>query len=330
MNDSMEEINGKFICIPNNGTCHSEKLVWIGCGATYVADLSNSEWADTTRHTRSTPSTSNGSASDTRIRSFPLNLQHRSIFSASLSPNPSSFSSPAPSRRNPLPTTITIPICMNMRKSSIIAASSAGNGLYAERQPLSRSKPTPLPSVVPVGIRLKQPPTRVELPIFPVSQPPETPNTHETSAHCFEVKFTAAEARNTWRLEIRNDQDRNLVGTSLDEHNAALFKQYDYDLSKLLPDFQDTTVAFGSEYRPIEDLRIILGKHPNFDFFESTVLSGMDYHFTCELTEDERMAELLAQMARENHSSATSDLNGLNGMTGKDVTTKGFSLNPTW
>ena len=107
-------------------------------------------------------------------------------------------------------------------------------------------------------------------------------------------------------------------------------KNYDYDLSKLLPDFQDTTVAFGSEYRPIEDLRIILGKHPNFDFFDATVLNGMDYHFTSELTEDERMAELLAQMARGNHSSATSDLKGLNGMTGKDVTTKGFSLNPTW
>ena len=39
---------------------HLEKLVWIGCGAIYVADLSNSEWADTTRHTRSTPSASNG------------------------------------------------------------------------------------------------------------------------------------------------------------------------------------------------------------------------------------------------------------------------------
>ena len=71
-------------------------------------------------------------------------------------------------------------------------------------------------------------------------------------------------------------------------HNAALFKQYDYDLSKLLPDFQDTTVAFGSEYRPTEDLRIILGKHLNFDFFESTVLNGMDYHFTSELAEDKK------------------------------------------
>ena len=44
-----------------------------------------------------------------------------------------------------------------------------------------------------------------------------------------------------------------------------------------------------------------------------------------ELTENERMDELLAQLARGNHSSAISDMKGLNGMTGKDVT-KGFSL----
>jgi hypothetical protein len=109
------------------------------------------------------------------------------------------------------------------------------------------------------------------------------------------------------------------------KHNADLLKKYDYDLSKLLPDFQDTTVAYGAEFRPIEDLKIIFGRHPNFEFFEATVLNGMDYHFTTELTEDERMAELEAQMARGNHSSATSDLGGLNKMTGKDVT-KGFSL----
>jgi hypothetical protein len=93
----------------------------------------------------------------------------------------------------------------------------------------------------------------------------------------------------------------------------------------LLPDFQDTTVGYGAEFRPIEDLKIIFGQHPNFDFFKITVMNGMDYHFTSELNENERMEELLAQMARGNHSSATSDLKGLNGMTGKDVT-KGFSL----
>jgi hypothetical protein len=102
-------------------------------------------------------------------------------------------------------------------------------------------------------------------------------------------------------------------------------KKYDYDLSLLLLDFQDTTIGYGSKFRPIEDLKIIFGQHPNFDFFETTVLNGMDYHFTSELTENEIMEELLAQMARGNHSSATSDLEGLNEMTGKDAT-KGFSL----
>jgi hypothetical protein len=102
-------------------------------------------------------------------------------------------------------------------------------------------------------------------------------------------------------------------------------KQYNYDPSLLLPDFQDTTVGYGAGFWPIEDLKIIFGQHPNFDFFETTVLNGMDYHFTSELTENERTEELLAQTARGNHSSATSDLKGLNGMTGKDLT-KGFSL----
>jgi hypothetical protein len=31
----------------------------------------------------------------------------------------------------------------------------------------------------------------------------------------------------------------------------------------------------------------ILMQHPNFYFFETTVLNGMDYHFTTELTENE-------------------------------------------
>jgi hypothetical protein len=189
--------------------------------------------------------------------------------------------------------------------------------------------------------------TPINLPISPVRQPP---NPFETSAHCFEVKLTAAKARNNQRWEDRNDLDRQLVGTlptdissifdpprvtpddddfvpppwllesisrvasspglvpkpppflfrtdaAALEHNAALLKQYDYDLSLLLLDFQDTTVGYGAEFRPIEDLKIIFGQHLNFDFFETTVLNGMDYHFTSELTENERMEELLAQMA---------------------------------
>jgi hypothetical protein len=224
-------------------------------------------------------------------------------------------SSQSTSRQNPSPIT-TVPVCMFMRKSSIIA-----NGLNAARQPSSQSKPPPLslavpvgihlrqplrsepllPPAVPVGIHLRQPPTPVVLPIFTVRQSTDTPNTHDTSAQHFEIKRTAAEARNHQRLETRNDLDRNLVGTlppimsifdapratpdnddfvppswlletinrvasspgifptppppvlfqtdpAALEHNAALLKKYDDDLSKLLSDFQDTTIAYGSEF----------------------------------------------------------------------------------
>ena len=214
------------------------------------------------------------------------------------------------------------------------------------------------------------------LPIYD-SQQTIPPNTHETSAHCFEPERTAAETRNHYRWQARNDLDMNIVGTLPPvlsifdaprvtpdddsfapspwllasiirvtaspstvpkpppflfrtdalalEHNAELLKEYDYDLSLLLPDFQDTTIAYGSEFRPIDDLRSVFGKHPNFEFFESTVLNGMTYHFDRELTEDERMAELEAQVLRGNHKSATSDPEGTDKMTGKDVK-KGFSL----
>ncbi|OEU10297.1 hypothetical protein FRACYDRAFT_247237 [Fragilariopsis cylindrus CCMP1102] len=97
-------------------------------------------------------------------------------------------------------------------------------------------------------------------------------------------------------------------------HNAELLKEYDYDLSQLLRNFQDTTMAYGSEFCPTEDIGSVLsvfGRHPNFEFFE--------------IYQDERMAELEAQVLRGNHKSATSDPEGTDKMTGKDVK-KGFSL----
>ena len=248
----------------------------------------------------------------------------------------------------------SVPFGINLRASSLTGISSDPNPPSSASVPFGTnlrapSLTTKSPAPVLIGVNLRESP--ISLPIFPARHPPTVP-LFETAAHCFEVKITAAEARNNRRFETRNDLDRRLVGTlpanilsifdaprvtpddddfapppwlleTIDrvasspgvvpkpppflfrtdaaalEHNAALLKKYDYDLSKLLPDFQDTTVAYGSEFRPIEDPRIIFGKHPNFDFFESTVLNGMDYHFTSELTENERMAELLAQWLGE-------------------------------
>jgi hypothetical protein len=76
----------------------------------------------------------------------------------------------------------------------------------------------------------------------------------------------------------------------------------DYDLSKILDQHQHTTVAYGSEFRSLLDLEVVFGRHPNFAFFSDIHTNGMDYHFDYELTEDERMAELEANLERGNHN----------------------------
>ena len=88
-------------------------------------------------------------------------------------------------------------------------------------------------------------------------------------------------------------------------HNSKLLKKYDYDLEALLNDHQHTSVAFGSEFRPLTQLEPIFGKQDLFPFFAKVHKRGMSYELKEELTEDERMAELEAQLLRGNHLQAT-------------------------
>ena len=60
----------------------------------------------------------------------------------------------------------------------------------------------------------------------------------------------------------------------------------DLDLEKFLAKHQQTTLNFGSEFRPVGDLEKILGGHPNFVFFSDVLANGMDYRFKKELSED--------------------------------------------
>jgi hypothetical protein len=61
------------------------------------------------------------------------------------------------------------------------------------------------------------------------------------------------------------------------------------------------TLNFGSKFCPIVDLKEILGGHPNFGFFSSVLAKGMDCHFTKELSEEQRKAEVTAMMEQGNH-----------------------------
>jgi hypothetical protein len=107
--------------------------------------------------------------------------------------------------------------------------------------------------------------------------------------------------------------------------NSELLKESDLDLEKFLAKHQQTTLNFGSEFRPIGDLRKILGSHPNFDFFSDILANGMDYRFTEELSEDQRKEELAAMMKRGNHKSVQEDSEAVAALLAKDVL-QGFSL----
>ena len=63
------------------------------------------------------------------------------------------------------------------------------------------------------------------------------------------------------------------------EFNSELLTKSDLDLEKFLAKNQETTLNFGSEFRPIGDLEKILGAHPNFTFFSGVLANGMDYRF---------------------------------------------------
>jgi hypothetical protein len=86
--------------------------------------------------------------------------------------------------------------------------------------------------------------------------------------------------------------------------NAALLEKFDFDIAELLDHFADTTIGYGSEFRPTEQLNSIFGGHPNFGFFRDTLHSGMDYFFEYELSEEQRILELEANLERGNHKSS--------------------------
>jgi hypothetical protein len=109
------------------------------------------------------------------------------------------------------------------------------------------------------------------------------------------------------------------------EFNSNLLGQYDYDFEKLLARNKGTTIDFGSEFRPIPSLRRILGEHTNFEFFAKILSDGMPYVFTRELSEEERIQELEANITRGNHKSANDAPDEAKRLLGKDVT-HGFSF----
>ena len=88
------------------------------------------------------------------------------------------------------------------------------------------------------------------------------------------------------------------------EHNAALLETFNFDLEQLIDAHPGTTSSYGSELRPVEQLRPLLQHHPYWNDFEENLCNGIDYPFVTEINETERIAMLTVNIDGGNHRSA--------------------------
>jgi hypothetical protein len=88
---------------------------------------------------------------------------------------------------------------------------------------------------------------------------------------------------------------------------------------------QETTLGFGSEFCPLDQLKDILGKHPHFGFFAKVLTNGIDYGFTKVLSDKERRAGVSAMLKGGNHKLVQEDGKEVGKLLQKEVL-YGFSL----
>ena len=107
--------------------------------------------------------------------------------------------------------------------------------------------------------------------------------------------------------------------------NAELLRGFGYNLGSLIKAHSSTTLGFGSEFRTVEELRPLLGKHIHFGKLADLLTNGMDYVFTREVSESEREGEVIAMLSRGNHKSAQSEQDQVGVLIAKDVL-HGFTI----
>ena len=109
------------------------------------------------------------------------------------------------------------------------------------------------------------------------------------------------------------------------QRNAAILAGADFDLGKIIDAHSTTTLGYGSEFRPVDQLRTILGRHPNFKVLEGIVSKGMSSIFQREISREEQRATTATMISRGNHKSAQIETTEVTWLLAKDVL-HGFSI----
>lgn len=71
------------------------------------------------------------------------------------------------------------------------------------------------------------------------------------------------------------------------QHNASsLLRELDYGFQNFVQAHTGSTLAFGSEFCPVEQLHALLWcHHPSFDELAEILITGMPYRYSKEITE---------------------------------------------
>ena len=86
--------------------------------------------------------------------------------------------------------------------------------------------------------------------------------------------------------------------------NGLLLKDAHCDFKLLLETLAESTLAFGSEFGPVKELRPLLRTHPGFEELAEILLNGMPYRYAREITEGQRENEVIVMLGRGNHKLA--------------------------
>ena len=92
------------------------------------------------------------------------------------------------------------------------------------------------------------------------------------------------------------------------EHNAVLLREIYYGFQHFFQAQAGSTLTFGSEFCPVEQLRPLLRTLPGFNELAEMFVTGMPYHYAREITEAKRDREVIAMLTRGNHQPRTNQL----------------------
>ena len=128
-------------------------------------------------------------------------------------------------------------------------------------------------------------------------------DTNDETPDWFIVELTKA-AREETRVPAKAPIRFEPNSEEAAETNARILRECNFSMTEMIQKFVDMTLGYGSEFRTVNQLRPLIGGHPNFEKLAQVISTGMPYVFKTELDPVTKLAELRTLLRRGNHKSA--------------------------